>query len=105
VGDTIRGLEVDSEAMRANLDRSGGLLMAERVTLALARHMDRSEARTSVQRAGRSGVSFRDGLLSDPAITSVLSADEVDHLLDPAGYLGATSTFIDRALQAHRALT
>jgi 3-carboxy-cis,cis-muconate cycloisomerase len=105
VRETIQGLEVDPEAMRANLDRSDGLLMAERVTLALARHMDRSEARRCVQRAARSGVSFRAGLLSDPAIASALSAEEVDQLLDPAGYLGATSTFIDRALQAHRAPT
>ena len=102
VRETVQGLEVDPNAMRDNLDRTDGLLMAERVTLALARHMDRSEARKGVQRAARSGTSFRTGLLADPAITSVLSADEVDRLLDPAGYLGATSTFIDRALQAHR---
>jgi 3-carboxy-cis,cis-muconate cycloisomerase len=100
--ETIQGLEVDPNAMRDNLDRTDGLLMAERVTLALAGHMDRSEARKVVQQAARSGRSFRTGLLSDPAIRSVLSADEVDQLLDPAGYLGATSTFIDRALQAHR---
>jgi 3-carboxy-cis,cis-muconate cycloisomerase len=100
--ETIQGLEVDPNAMRDNLDRTDGLLMAERVTLALVRHMERSEARKVVQQAARSGTSFRTGLLSDPAITSVLSPDEVDQLLDPAGYLGATSTFIDRALQAHR---
>jgi 3-carboxy-cis,cis-muconate cycloisomerase len=102
VRETIGGLEVDPKAMRHNLDRTGGLVMAERVTFALAARMDRAEARAGVERAARSGKSFRAALLSDPVITSVMSADEIDELLDPAGYLGATSTFIDRALQAHR---
>jgi 3-carboxy-cis,cis-muconate cycloisomerase len=104
--ETIEGLEVDAEAMRDNLQRTGGLLMAERVTLALSRSMDRSDAtsavRRAVQRARQSAGSFRAGLLADPVITAVLSADDLDELLDPAGYLGATSTFIDRALRAHR---
>ena len=47
VRETIEGLEVDADAMRANLARTGGLLMAERVTFALARDMDRTAARRS----------------------------------------------------------
>jgi 3-carboxy-cis,cis-muconate cycloisomerase len=32
-----------------------------------------------------------------------LSPDEIGRLLDPAGYLGSTGVFIDRALAAHAA--
>jgi adenylosuccinate lyase len=34
-------------------------------------------------------------------VAGVLSAAELDELLDPAGYLGATATFIDRAIKAY----
>jgi 3-carboxy-cis,cis-muconate cycloisomerase len=106
VGETVAGLEVDRHAMSQNLARTGGLLMAERVTLALSGSMDRDDAtrvvRHAGQRAGQSGLSFAAELLSDPAVAAVLSPAELEELLDPAGYLGATATFIDRALDAHR---
>ena len=41
---------------------------------------------------------FRDALLAQPAVAAHLDAAALDALLDPAGYLGATSTFIERAL-------
>jgi 3-carboxy-cis,cis-muconate cycloisomerase len=92
--------------MRANLARTGGLLMAERVALALSRTMDRADATRTVHQAGlrvaQSGRSFAAELLDEPGVAGVLSATELDELLDPAGYLGATATFIDRALEAHR---
>jgi 3-carboxy-cis,cis-muconate cycloisomerase len=106
VAETIGGLEVDSRAMADNLARTGGLLMAERVTLALSRTMDQADATQTVQRAGRrtatSGRSFAAELLDEPAVAGVLSAAELEELLDPAGYLGASATWIDRALRAHR---
>jgi 3-carboxy-cis,cis-muconate cycloisomerase len=49
-----------------------------------------------------SGRSFAAELLEEPAVAGVLSAAELEELLDPAGYLGAAATFIDRALRAHR---
>jgi hypothetical protein len=35
-------------------------------------------------------------------VAAQLSAEEVDTLLDPAGYLGASEAFVDRALELHR---
>jgi 3-carboxy-cis,cis-muconate cycloisomerase len=106
VVETIEGLEVDGQAMAGNLARTGGLLMAERVTSALARTMGHADATRTVQDAGRriatSGRSFAVELLDDPAVAGVLSAAALEELLDPGGYLGATATFIDRALRAHR---
>jgi 3-carboxy-cis,cis-muconate cycloisomerase len=106
VAETVAGLEVDEQAMAVNLARTGGLLMAERVTLALRGTMDRGDATRAVQAAGsrvaQSGLSFAAELLADPAIAAVLTPAELDELLDPAGYLGATTTLVDRALRAHR---
>jgi 3-carboxy-cis,cis-muconate cycloisomerase len=105
VGETVGGLEIDGQAMRDNLARTGGLLMAERVTSALSRTMDLVDATRTVQRAGlrvpRSGRPFAAELLDEPAVAGVLSAADLDELLDPAGYLGATATFIDRAIKAY----
>ncbi len=102
------GLEVDAERMRANLDTTGGLLMAERVTTALASALGRMEAhelvRQACQRAVGEGRPLREVLLADGTVGEHLSTSEVDAALDPAGYLGSAGGFVDRALAAHRAL-
>jgi 3-carboxy-cis,cis-muconate cycloisomerase len=109
VRETIEGLEVDTQRMADNLAASGGLLMAERVTAHLSHSVDPATARQVVQAAGRrsqqSGRPFAAELLEEPVLARLLSADELEELLDPAGYLGATAAFIDRALQAHRDAT
>ena len=105
VRETVDGLEVDTGAMSRNLASTGGLLLAERVTLALAPRVGRERARQAVGDAAAgtagSGRSFEAELLDAPALAGALTAAEVRTLLDPSGYLGATSTFIDRALRAH----
>jgi len=67
-------LRVDTGRMRANLDVTGGLLLAERVTGTLAPARGRLAAR---------------------------GAPPADGLLDPAGYLGSAGEFVDRALRDH----
>ena len=52
-GGLLAGLVVEPEGMRAVLDRSRGLLLAEAVGFALARHMSRAEAQELVQAAAR----------------------------------------------------
>jgi 3-carboxy-cis,cis-muconate cycloisomerase len=102
--ESLGGLEVDAARMRANLDATGGLLMAERVMLAIAPRAGREEATAAVQAAGEraaAGESFRDALLGQPVIAEHLSAQELDALLDPAGYLGSSAAFVDRALALH----
>jgi 3-carboxy-cis,cis-muconate cycloisomerase len=103
----LEGLRIDAGQMRANLDRGGGLLMAEAVTIALAPRIGRPEAQRLVQSiAGRAqaGASFRQALLDDGHIQQLLSADEIDRALDPAAYLGSADALIDRALDSYRAI-
>ena len=49
-------------------------------------------------RAAKQATSLRDEL----AASCPLDARELDELFDPAGYLGATPSFVDAALAAYR---
>ncbi len=102
----VGGLEVRPAAMAANLAASGGLLLAERVVLTVAAATGKhAEARQAVNQAveatARQPTGFAEALARDPLVSSVLSPSEIARLLDPAGYLGATSIWIERALAAH----
>lgn len=103
MAEVVGRLEVRSERMRHNLDATGGLLLAEHVMIALGERVGRGDAHGIVEAASRRAIdgrrSLRDELLDDPAVTAELSVDEVDRALEPAGYLGATDVFIDRALE------
>jgi 3-carboxy-cis,cis-muconate cycloisomerase len=103
--EVLAGLEVDPERMRENLAATRGLALAERVSFLLAERAGREEAHALVGAAGRraaSGAGLREELLADAAVREHLSPEEIERALDPAGYLGATDAFIDRALDAHR---
>jgi 3-carboxy-cis,cis-muconate cycloisomerase len=96
--DALTGLKVDAERMRRNLDASGGLVVAERVSFVLTPRLGRSEAHALVAEAARAR-SFREALLADERVG--LSADELDSVLDPAGYLGSAGALVDRVLSEH----
>ena len=106
VREVLEGLEVNPDRMRANLDATGGLILAEAVSTALGEHVGRGEAHDLVgaaaRRATEGGRAFRDELLEDSAIREHLSNKEIDRALDPAAYLGAAGRFVDRALERHR---
>ncbi len=106
VAQVVAGLEIRPAAMAANLAASGGLLLAERVVLTVAaRTGDHAGARQAVAQAVETaaglGRGFAEALTRDPLVGTVLSRTQIDELLDPAGYLGATAVWIERALAAH----
>lgn len=106
VRDAVGGLEVDSARMRANLDMTAGLIMAESLTMALAPHLGRPEAqrivKTLCDRATRSGVHLHQAAREEAQVRAILSLEEIDQALDPREYLGSTDVFIDRALASYR---
>ena len=83
IRESLEGLEVDPERMRANLDATGGRLLAERVK-------------------GEVGEDdLRRALESDDfaaARPSWSATERAAELLDPTGYLGSAGAFVDRAL-------
>jgi 3-carboxy-cis,cis-muconate cycloisomerase len=99
-GRSVATLEVDEEAMAANLSRTGGRLLAERLVFELAPLVGRAEAAEAVARAAAAD-DFGSALAGDP-VTGRLGRDRIGELLEPAGYLGVASAWIDRALQDHR---
>lgn len=104
--ETVAGLEVHTGAMAGRVQELAGSLLAERVGLLLTGRLGRAAATAAVGDAARraggtGGAEFADALLSDPAVAAVLTRAELDDLLDPAAYLGATDTWIDRVLALH----
>jgi 3-carboxy-cis,cis-muconate cycloisomerase len=106
VREVTEGLEVHPEKMLENLNTTGGLLLAENVTTLVAEHLGRLEAHDLVEeashRALEGGKPLREELLSEPRLGEVLSEEELDAALDPAGYLGSAGEFVDRALKLYR---
>ncbi len=104
---TVQGLEVNAERMRANLDLTRGLLMAESLSMALAPRLGRQAAHHVVQAASKAAVErstdLRTAVLDDTQIRSALSTEEIDRALDPAAYLGSSDVFVARALAGFRA--
>jgi 3-carboxy-cis,cis-muconate cycloisomerase len=98
------GLVIDAARMRRNLDASGGLIMAEAVMMGLAPHIGRAAAHDAVHHACdtalRDAIPLADALAREQAVSARLDQAAIARLTDPAGYLGATSAFIDRALAA-----
>ena len=76
--ESLEGLEVDPERMRANLELTGGRLMAERVAAALG---GRGRAANGVAEAAR-GEDF------PAAVAELVGEERAAELLDPTGYLG-----------------
>jgi len=100
--DIAEGLEVDAARMRANLDATGGLIMAEAVTMALAKTIGKSDAHHLIEAASKKAVAdkkhLREVLISDPQIVAQLSADKITELFEPMAYQGASQALIDRLL-------
>lgn len=104
--ETVAGLTVDAERMRANLDLTRGLILAEAVTMALGDRMGRMAAHSRVADASRRAAGtarpLRDLLAEDAEVVEALGLDGLDRLFDPLRYTGAASHFIDRVLALHR---
>ena len=102
----VGALQVDPARMRANLDLTRGLIMAESLTMALAPHLGRPEAHRIVQAACDSAIKLGKDLhqvaLEDAKVRTILSPEEIDHALDPTRYLGSADAFIDQALETYR---
>jgi 3-carboxy-cis,cis-muconate cycloisomerase len=96
------GLEVDAARMRANLDATGGLIMAEAVSMAIAEKIGKSEAHHLIEQASKKAVAekkhLRDVLAADSKVTSELGADRLAELFEPMAYQGASQALIDRLL-------
>jgi adenylosuccinate lyase len=92
LGEVLRGLVLDPERMRRNLDLGGGLIMAEAVMLELGRTLGRQHAHDIVYDAAQAafveGRTFSSLLAADHRVTAHLAPGAIGQLLDPAHYTG-----------------
>ncbi len=93
----VENLEVDAGRMRRNLEASNGLFLAEAATFALAEHLPRPQAQDLVKAACAEAKASGRHLIDLLAETSDAPVDWA-RLRDPANYLGAAETLIDRVL-------
>ncbi|HUB49059.1 MAG TPA: adenylosuccinate lyase family protein [Acetobacteraceae bacterium] len=102
------GMVVDAARMRRNLDLTHGLIVAEAVMMGLAPHLGRGEAHHVVKHACdvalAEGIGLADALAREQPVTAKLDRAAIEHLTDPARYLGSADAFIDRVLVEARAV-
>jgi 3-carboxy-cis,cis-muconate cycloisomerase len=100
--DIAEGLEVDVARMHANLDTTGGLIMAEAVTMALAEKLGKRDAHHLIEAASKKAVAekkhLRDILADDSQVIALLGGDGLAKLFEPMAYQGASQALIDRLL-------
>jgi 3-carboxy-cis,cis-muconate cycloisomerase len=88
----LRGLKLDPERMRANLDLGGGLIMAEAVMLDLGASIGRQHAHDVVYDSAMAAAverkSFGALLAADRRVTAHLDKEAIEKLLDPTLYTG-----------------
>jgi 3-carboxy-cis,cis-muconate cycloisomerase len=88
--------------MRANLDATSGLIMAEAVSMALAEKVGKSDAHHLIEAASKKAVAerrhLREVLASDGKVTMHLDAGALERLFDPMVYQGVSQALIDRLL-------
>lgn len=104
--EAVDGLQVDAARMQANLEQTGGLLMAESLTMALAPQLGRPEAQRMVRevcdQAIQAEIPLRQAALTHSAVRAALSPEALERALDPRSYLGSSDALINRALEAYR---
>ena len=98
----LEGLEVDAEAMRRNIDMTGGLVMSEAVMMGLGPFIGREFAHDLVYDLCRESLAGKkpliDLLAGHPEIKSHVDRHALERMLDPANYLGQSGVMVDRVL-------
>jgi 3-carboxy-cis,cis-muconate cycloisomerase len=101
MAEVLEGLTVDERAMRANIDRTLGLVFSENVSLHLSRTLGKQAAHVLTEKlsetAVREGKPLAETLRADPAGKS-MSAKDLDALFEPESCYGSAPAMIERSL-------
>jgi len=100
----LSGLTVDAVRMRANLDLTRGLIVAEAAMMAAAPRLGRQRAHDVVYDACRDAIAtdstLAEALMRVPEIVDALGGRAgVERCCDPANYLGLAPEMVDRVLR------
>lgn len=105
----LSNLVVDSSRMRANIDSQKGLVMAEKVMLALVdRGVARDKAHEMLREASMVALSSGDTLeavcAKDSGISGIFDSSELSDLFRPEGHLGHSGRIVDEAVARARTM-
>ena len=88
----LGGLAVRRENMRANLDRTRGLILSERAMFVLGEHLGKQTAHEVVYEASmkafETGKDLTSALAADSLVRKILSEEAIRKFLDPVTYTG-----------------
>jgi 3-carboxy-cis,cis-muconate cycloisomerase len=105
--DLAKNLQVDAQAMRANIANANDVILAEAAVFALAQAMPRAQAEELVKKACAIAVSEKKPLidvvknLAGDAVTSI----DWQALARPENYLGETAKIVDAVLSQAKKLS
>ncbi|MEM1586134.1 MAG: adenylosuccinate lyase [Candidatus Bathyarchaeia archaeon] len=100
----LSNLEVDEEKMLENMGLTQGRALSEAVMIALTKKgMSRQEAHELLRRlsviSAREKRLFKEVLMNDETVTSFLTPEEIDKILDPRNYLGTAVEQVELAIK------
>lgn len=100
---------VDAERMLANIESQNGLVMAEKIMLALVDEgIHRDQAHEILRAASMIAVAenrhLREICGEDESVRGAFSEDELDKLFDPSSHLGVSGEIVDEAISLARKL-
>lgn len=102
----FENLKVNREKMISNIEISKGLILSERVMLALAEKIGRQSAHEMVYRISMGAIEreidFKKALLEDERFREYFEESELTEMLDPNGYVGLSGEIVDRVLAMTR---
>jgi 3-carboxy-cis,cis-muconate cycloisomerase len=96
VSEVLQGLQVNGNAMRANLERGKGMVFSEAVSLRLSRKM----ADRLVEQAFREDRNLLDVLRADAQVAQSLREDELGALFEPERSFGSALAMMERVLSS-----
>ena len=102
----VRDMQVFPPKMRADLEITHGLIMAEAVTLALAEFVGKADAHHRIEALCRQALDtscpLQSVLENDPQVSEHLSADRLTQLLDPTTETGSSALFVCQVVARYK---
>tara|TARA_B100000963_G_scaffold92064_1_gene79196 strand:+ start:247 stop:1590 length:1344 start_codon:yes stop_codon:yes gene_type:complete len=101
---------VDKDRMRDNIDSQNGLVMAEKVMLALVdegmhRDVAHEALRTASMLSLNKRINLHEACKLDSEITALISGDALEALFEPSSHLGVSGELVDAAVKRGRDAT
>jgi 3-carboxy-cis,cis-muconate cycloisomerase len=94
MSEVLQGLQIDSGAMRANLERNKGLVFSEAVSLRLSRAL----ADRLCEQALREDRSLLEVMRADPEVRKLIKGSELGSLFEAERSFGSAPAMIERVL-------